>query len=106
MYSNPVCVSTPQLQLTVEFLESLIWIMKERVIHPLSLTGNCMQSEGELRFCISLYEIFVNLDFKTFTMKIVVIQSRNTIHKRINGVKSEKVIAIQFYFTVRNYVER
>ena len=24
MYSNPVCVSIPQLQLTVEFLESLI----------------------------------------------------------------------------------
>ena len=87
MHSNPVCVSTPQLQLTVEFLESLIWIMQEIVILLLSLTGNCMQSEGELRFCISLYEIFVNLDFKNLDLKIIVIQSRNTIHKRMNGVK-------------------
>ena len=37
--------------------------MQEGIIRSLSLTGNCMQSEGELRFCISLYEIFVNLDF-------------------------------------------
>ena len=54
----------------------------------MSLTGNCMQSEGELRFCISLYEIFVNLDFNAIG-QIFVIQSRNTIHKRINGGKSE-----------------
>ena len=89
MCSNPVCVSTPQLQLTVEFLKSLIWIMQDRSIRSLSLTGNCMQSEGELRFCISLYEIFVNLDFKKLHLKIFVIQSRNTIHKRINGEKWE-----------------
>ena len=66
MYSNPVYASTPQLQLTVEFLESLIWIMQDIFIRLLSLMRNCMQSEGELRFCISLYEIFVNLDFKNF----------------------------------------
>ena len=89
MYSNPVCVSTPQLQLTVEFLESLIWIMQDTVIRLLSLTENCMQSEGELRFCISLHEIFVNLDFKKILSKIFAIQSKNTIHKRINGEKSE-----------------
>ena len=91
MYSNPVCVSIPQLQLTVEFLESLIWIMQDTIIRSLSLTGNCMQSEGELRFCISLYEIFFNLDFKNLSRKIFAIQSRNTIHKRINGEKSEKL---------------
>ena len=34
--------------------------MRDITIRSLSLTGNCMQSEGELRFCISLYEIFVN----------------------------------------------
>ena len=38
--------------------------MKEQSIRSLSLTGNCMQSEGELRFCISLYEIFANLRFQ------------------------------------------
>ena len=64
MYWNPVCVSTPQLQLAVEFLESLIWIMQERIIRSLSLMENFMQPEGELRFCISLYGIFANLDFK------------------------------------------
>ena len=89
MHLNPVCVSTPQLQLTVEFLESLIWIMQESIIRSLSLTGNCMQSEGELRFYISLYEIFVNLGFKNILSKIFAIQSRNTIHERINGEKSE-----------------
>ena len=84
MIWSPACVSISQLQLTVDFLESLIWIMQEVVIHPLSLTGNCMQLEkGELRFYISLYEIFVNLDFK--------IQSMNTIRERTNGVKSEKL---------------
>ena len=87
-YSNPVCVSTPQLQLTVEFLESLIWIMQDMKIRSLSLTGNCMQSEGELRFCISLYEIFVNLDFKKILSEIFVIQSRNTTRELINGEKS------------------
>ena len=49
MHSNPVCVSTPQLQLTVEFLESLIRIMKDGIIRSFPLMGNCMQSEGELR---------------------------------------------------------
>ena len=83
VYSNPVCVSIPQLQLTVEFLESLIWIMQDIIIRLLSQMENCMQSEGELRLRISLYEIFANLDCKN--------QSRNTIHKRINGVKSEKL---------------
>jgi len=39
--------------------------MQDGSIRSLSLTGNCMQSEGELRFCISLYEIFCNLDIKT-----------------------------------------
>ena len=63
-----------------------------------------MQSEGELRFCISLYEIFVNLDFKK-NLEIFVIQSRNTIHKRINGENLEKFICIQCYSIVRNYVE-
>ena len=38
--------------------------MQDIIIRSLSLTGNCMQSEGELRFCISLYEIFVNLNFR------------------------------------------
>ena len=92
MYSNPVCASTPQLQLIVEFLESLIWIMQDIIIRSLSLTGNCMQSEGELKFCISLYQIFVNLDLKKchfYSREVFVIQSRSTIHKRINGVKSE-----------------
>ena len=37
-------------------------------------------------------KMFVNLDFKTLTLEeIVLIQSKNTIHKRINGVKSEKL---------------
>ena len=89
VYQNSVGVSTPQLQLTVEFLESLIWIMQDIFIRSLSLTRNCMQSEGELRFCISLYEIFINLDFKKLDITIFVIQSRNTIHKRIDGMKSE-----------------
>ena len=70
---NPVCVSIPQLQLTVEFLESLIWIMQEHIILLLLRMENHMQSGGELRFCISLYEIFVNLDFKILFMKIFVI---------------------------------
>ena len=34
--------------------------MEDGIIRSLSLTRNCMQSEGELRFCISLYEILVN----------------------------------------------
>ena len=89
MYSNPAGVSTPQLQLTVEFLESLIWIMQDIVIRSLSLAGNCMQSEGELRFGVALYEIFVNLDFKNISGEIIAIQSRNTIHKRTNGGKLE-----------------
>ena len=39
--------------------------MQEIIIRWLSLTGNCMQSEeSELRFSISLYEIFANLDFR------------------------------------------
>ena len=38
--------------------------MQEKIIRSLSLTGNCMQSEGELRFGISLYEIFANLNFR------------------------------------------
>ena len=59
MYSNPVYVSTPQLQMAVKFLKSLICIMLDMVIRSLSITGNCMQSEGELRFCMSLYEILV-----------------------------------------------
>ena len=33
-------------------------------IRSLLLTGNCMQSEGELRFCISLYEVFFKLRFR------------------------------------------
>ena len=40
--------------------------MQDIVIRSLSLTGNCMPSEGELRFCISLYQIFVNLDFHRY----------------------------------------
>ena len=40
--------------------------MQAMVIHSLPLTGNCMQSEGELRFGISLYEIFASLDFRFF----------------------------------------
>ena len=63
--------------------------MQESIIRSLSLTGNCMQSEGELRFGIPLYEIFVNLEFKDLSGDIFAIQSRNTIHKRINGEKSE-----------------
>ena len=61
--------------------------MKDTIILLLSLTGNYMQSEGELRFCISLYQIFVNLDFKNLHMKISVTQSRNTIRKRMSGEK-------------------
>ena len=90
-YSNPVGVSIPQLQLAVEFLKSLIWIMQDISIRSLSLMRNCMKSEGELRFSISLYEIFVNLDFKKLAIKIFVTQSRNTTHKRMNGEKSEKL---------------
>ena len=89
IYSNTAYVSTPQLQLTVGFLESLIWIMEEGIIRSLLLTGNYMQSEGGMRIGISLYEIFVNLEFKKILWKIFIIQSRNTIHKRMNGVKSE-----------------
>ena len=89
MHSSPAGVSIPQLQSTVEFLESLIWIVQDWIIRSLSLTGNCMQSEGELRFCISLYEAFVNLDIKNTHVEIFVIQSRNTVRKRINGEKSE-----------------
>ena len=91
IYSNPVCVSIPQLQLAVEFPKSLICIMLEIIIRLLLRMENCIQSEGELRFCISLYEIFSNLDFTDFYMKIFVIQSRNTIRKQINGVKSQKL---------------
>ena len=75
--------------------------MLDGVIRSLSLAGNCMQSKGELRFCISLYEIFGNLDLEELSGQIIVIQSRNTIHERINGVKSEKLIFIKFYFIVR-----
>ena len=89
VYWNPVCVSIPQLQLTVEFLESLIWIMQDIGILLLSQMKNCMQSEGKLRFFISLYEIFVNLDFKTHLWKVFAIQSRNMIHKRMNGEEWE-----------------
>ena len=75
-----------------------------------------MQSEGELRFCISLYEIFVNLDFKNMSGEIIATQSRNTIHERKNGVKLKKlicnlmetihlIIRIKSYSIVRNYVE-
>ena len=46
-YSNPVGVSTPQPQLTVDFLESLIWIMKDILTRLLSQMENCMQSEGD-----------------------------------------------------------
>ena len=39
--------------------------MQDVVIRLLLRMENCMQSEeGELRFCISLYKIFVHLDFK------------------------------------------
>ena len=38
--------------------------MKDIFIRLLLRMENCMQSEGELRFCISLYEIFFNLDIK------------------------------------------
>ena len=71
--------------------------MKDVVIRSLSLMGNYMQSEGELRFSISLYEIFIKLDLES--------QSRNTIHKRKNGEKLETLIRIKSYFIVRNYVE-
>ena len=65
-----------------------------------------MQSEGELRLCISLCEIFVNLDFKNMDLKIIVIQSRNTIHERINGVKSENLHKIKFdYSNLRFHIE-
>ena len=68
MHSNPVCVSIPQLQLTVEFLKSLICIIQDIVIRLLLRMESCVQSEGELRFYISVYEISVDLDFKTITM--------------------------------------
>ena len=90
MHSNLVCVSTPQFQLTVKFLESLIWIMEDIIIRLLLRMGNCMQSEGELKFCISFYEIFANLDFKNLAKESFVIQSTNTIHKRIDGKSLEK----------------
>ena len=38
--------------------------MRDFIIRSLSQMRNCMQSEGELRFCISLYQIFVSLDFR------------------------------------------
>ena len=60
MYWNPVCVSTPQIQLKVKFLESLIWIMEDIVIRLLLGMEDCMQSEGELicsKFCSNWYEI-------------------------------------------------
>ena len=47
MYPNPVGVSIPQLQLAVEFLESLIWIMQDILTRLLSQMENCMQSEGD-----------------------------------------------------------
>ena len=72
VYSNPVYVSTPQLQLTAKFLKSMIWIMQDGIIHSLSRMENCMQSEGELRFCILLYKTFVNLDFKMLRKKVIV----------------------------------
>ena len=75
--------------------------MKEQSIRSLSLTRNCMQSEGELRFCISLYEIFFNLDFNNLGIQILAIQLRSTIHERISGMKSEKLICMKFYFIVR-----
>ena len=75
--------------------------MQDIIIRSLSPMENCMQSEGELRFCISLYEIFGNLDLEELSGQIIVIQSRNTIHERINGVKSEKLIYTEFYFIVR-----
>ena len=79
--------------------------MQDGIIRLLSLTGNCTQSEGELRFCISLYEIFVNLDIKKVIWEFFAIQSKNTIHKRMSGEKLETLIRIKFYFIVRNYIE-
>ena len=38
--------------------------MEDTVIRLLSQMKNCMQSEGELRFCISLYEIFFKIRFQ------------------------------------------
>ena len=38
--------------------------MQDMIIRSLPLTGNCMQSEGELRFCTSLYEILVKIRFQ------------------------------------------
>ena len=58
-FSNPVCVSILPLPLTVEFLESLIWIMKGCNIRLLLPMESCMQLEeseqnvhkNELQFC-------------------------------------------------------
>ena len=80
--------------------------MEDMAIRLLSLTENCMQSEGELRFCISLYQIFVNSDFKQFYMEIFVTQSKNTVHKRINGAKSESEYKIKLgYNNLRCHIE-
>ena len=65
--------------------------MQDIIILSLSLMENCMQSEGEPRFGIFLNKIFVDLDFKNWDSTNFVIQPRNTIHKRMNGVKSEKL---------------
>ena len=80
--------------------------MQDIFIRLLSQTENCMQSEGELGFCTSLYEIFVKLDFKNLDMEISVTQSRNTIHKRINGAKSENEHKINLnYNNLRFHIE-
>ena len=38
--------------------------MQDIFIRLLLRMGNCMQSEGELRFCTSLHEIFLKFRFK------------------------------------------
>ena len=45
--------------------------MQDIVIRLLLRMENCMQSEGELRFCDSLYERFVKLDFKILRREMV-----------------------------------
>ena len=61
-----------------------------RVDHSLVVAnGKLYAIGGWTEILHILYEIFSNLDIKKITRKIFVIQSRNTIHKRMNGVKSK-----------------
>ena len=63
-----------------------------RYSHSLFAANGKLYAIGEwVEILHIFYGIFVNLDFKKIPGKIIAIQSRNTIHKRMNGEKLEKL---------------